>query len=237
MHERLNVSGNFAPQASTRVSLSDFPTAALFSALDHVKLGIAIVDRKLKFRSINRVLAEMNHLPPEAHTGRPLDSVLGPLFTEVWPPLEQVFKTGQPLPNIPLSGRLPARNDTVHWLQFFFPLIDCRGRVAEVGAFVMEKASPDAVSPGLAPPSGNQVSNCQSQRANDCQTELNLSGREREVLKLLATGNSNKQISSILGISAKTVETYRSRLVLKIRAPSLSHLIHYAIRHQIVQLQ
>lgn len=64
-----------------------------------------------------------------------------------------------------------------------------------------------------------------------------LSSRELDVLKLLASGNGNKEVASTLGISVKTVETYRWRLKQKIRAPSLTHLIHYAIRHQIVKLQ
>jgi two-component system response regulator NreC len=64
-----------------------------------------------------------------------------------------------------------------------------------------------------------------------------LSVREVDVLKLLAIGNCTKEIASVLGISPKTVDSYRSRLMLKINARSLAHLVHYAIRHQIVELQ
>jgi DNA-binding CsgD family transcriptional regulator len=63
------------------------------------------------------------------------------------------------------------------------------------------------------------------------------SGRERDVLELLAMGNCNKEVATILGISVKTVESYRWRIMLKISAPSLTHLVHYAIRHKIVELQ
>jgi DNA-binding CsgD family transcriptional regulator len=64
-----------------------------------------------------------------------------------------------------------------------------------------------------------------------------LSGRELEVLKLLAKGNQNKEIASALGISAKTVEIYRSRVMRKLNAQSVIHLVHYAIRNKIVELQ
>jgi len=64
-----------------------------------------------------------------------------------------------------------------------------------------------------------------------------LSSRELDVLKLLAAGNRNKEVASKLGISVKTVETHRWRLMTKINAPSLTHLVHYAIRHHIVQLE
>ena len=64
-----------------------------------------------------------------------------------------------------------------------------------------------------------------------------LSGREMEVLKLLAVGKSSKEISAILGLSTGTVETYRSRVTRKIESKSLADLIHYAIRHDIVKLR
>jgi len=64
-----------------------------------------------------------------------------------------------------------------------------------------------------------------------------LSPGERQVLRYLASGKSNREISLELGISVKTVETHRSRIMLKIQAPTLVHLVHYAIRHKIVELQ
>jgi DNA-binding NarL/FixJ family response regulator len=48
-----------------------------------------------------------------------------------------------------------------------------------------------------------------------------LSPREREILQLLASGKSNKEIGWELKISVKTGETYRTRLMLKLEAPSL----------------
>jgi DNA-binding NarL/FixJ family response regulator len=62
-----------------------------------------------------------------------------------------------------------------------------------------------------------------------------LSGREREVLKLLADGLRTKEIADQLGVSAKTVETYRHRLMEKLQLPSVAELTRYAIREGIVQ--
>jgi DNA-binding CsgD family transcriptional regulator len=64
-----------------------------------------------------------------------------------------------------------------------------------------------------------------------------LSPRESEILRLLAEGKSNKEIAWGLAISVKTVETYRTRLMIKLGAPSLVYLVHYAIKNQLVQLQ
>ena len=59
---------------------------------------------------------------------------------------------------------------------------------------------------------------------------LALTAREREVLQLIAEGQSTKQIGSMLGISAKTVETHRSRLMDKLEVRSVAGLVRYAIR-------
>ena len=62
-----------------------------------------------------------------------------------------------------------------------------------------------------------------------------LSERELEVLSLLAQGKSNKEVAWALTISEKTVETYRSRVKLKLGLNSLVELVHYAIRHGVVR--
>jgi DNA-binding NarL/FixJ family response regulator len=58
----------------------------------------------------------------------------------------------------------------------------------------------------------------------------NLSPREREVLKLIASGLSNKAIGQTLNISPKTVETHRNRLMTKLDLHSVAELVRYAVR-------
>jgi DNA-binding NarL/FixJ family response regulator len=57
-----------------------------------------------------------------------------------------------------------------------------------------------------------------------------LSAREREVLRLLADGRRTKKIAQRLGISPKTVETYRSRIMNKLGIDSLPGRVRFAIR-------
>jgi DNA-binding NarL/FixJ family response regulator len=59
--------------------------------------------------------------------------------------------------------------------------------------------------------------------------------REREIIQLLAEGNSNKQVASTLGISVKTIEAHRANIMRKLRLRSISDLVRYAIRNRIVQ--
>jgi DNA-binding NarL/FixJ family response regulator len=57
-----------------------------------------------------------------------------------------------------------------------------------------------------------------------------LSEREIEVLRLLVEGRRAKAVAERLGISAKTVETYRSRVMLKLGIDNLAELVKFAIR-------
>jgi two-component system, NarL family, invasion response regulator UvrY len=62
-----------------------------------------------------------------------------------------------------------------------------------------------------------------------------LSKRESQVLRLLAAGKRITTIAAELGLQAKTVSTYRSRLLDKMRLQSTADLIQYAIRHGLVE--
>ena len=57
-----------------------------------------------------------------------------------------------------------------------------------------------------------------------------LTDRELDVLRLLAEGQRTKEIADTLGISTKTVETYRSRIMLKLGIDNLPGLVKFAIR-------
>jgi DNA-binding NarL/FixJ family response regulator len=57
--------------------------------------------------------------------------------------------------------------------------------------------------------------------------------REIEIIRLLAEGKSNKEIATLLGITVRTVETHRAKIMLKLGLHSLADLIHYALRNGI----
>jgi len=61
------------------------------------------------------------------------------------------------------------------------------------------------------------------------------SGREREIIQLLAEGKSNKEVATTLGISVKTAETHRAAVMRKLGLHSISELVRYAIRNHITE--
>jgi DNA-binding NarL/FixJ family response regulator len=66
---------------------------------------------------------------------------------------------------------------------------------------------------------------------------VRITPRELEIIRLLAAGKSNKEVSTQLGITVRTVETHRSKIMLKLGLHSLAELIHYAMRNEIISVK
>ena len=64
-----------------------------------------------------------------------------------------------------------------------------------------------------------------------------LSQREREILKLVADGHSSAKIGTLLHLSPKTVDTYRSRMMQKLHVTDLAGVIKLAIQHGLTSLE
>lgn len=62
-----------------------------------------------------------------------------------------------------------------------------------------------------------------------------LTDREREILQLVAEGNSSKEIANLLNLSTYTVETHRSRIMQKLSLRSIPELILYAVRKGVIK--
>jgi DNA-binding NarL/FixJ family response regulator len=62
-----------------------------------------------------------------------------------------------------------------------------------------------------------------------------LSPREREVVQLVAEGRSTKEVAAQLGLSAKTVESHRANLMLKLHLRSVADVVRYAVRNRIIE--
>ena len=70
------------------------------------------------------------------------------------------------------------------------------------------------------------------------KTELSsdpLTSRERQVLQLISEGKSTKEVAGVLGISTKTAESHRTRLMQKLDIHETAGLVRYAIRHGLAQ--
>jgi two-component system, NarL family, response regulator NreC len=68
------------------------------------------------------------------------------------------------------------------------------------------------------------------------ETAAVLTGREREVIQLLAEGKTSKEVAVALHLSVKTAETHRTNLMRKLGLHSVADLTRYAVRNGIVQV-
>ena len=64
-----------------------------------------------------------------------------------------------------------------------------------------------------------------------------LTPRQREILQLIAEGQSTKQMALSLNISLKTVETHRAQLMDRLEIHNIAGLVRYAIRNNLIQLE
>jgi RNA polymerase sigma factor (sigma-70 family) len=121
--------------------------------------------------------------------------------------------------------------------------------IAGASGYVVKKAAPEelvsaikAVYQGesyLSPTISRKVVDDYIRRAETMVVQDSyekLTEREREVLQLIAEGNTNREIAELLHVSVKTVETHRAHLMDKLGIFSTAGLTRYAIRKGVISL-
>jgi DNA-binding NarL/FixJ family response regulator len=82
--------------------------------------------------------------------------------------------------------------------------------------------------------SGHLIDDCRRRTTGESDSLEKLTPRQREVLQLVAEGHSTKQIARRLGVSVKTIETYRTQLMDSLDIHDIAGLTRYAIRKGLV---
>lgn len=113
-------------------------TAELAQLYRTVPVGLATLDRDLKYVRINQHLADINGHPIEDHIGRRLRDAVPELADQVEPLMHQVLDTGEPTELREVTGRTPAApNDERTWLIVYHP-VTSGSEVLGVGVVVTE---------------------------------------------------------------------------------------------------
>lgn len=89
-------------------------------------------------------------------------------------------------------------------------------------------------TPGISEILFARILNANSTHKNGAN-EQKLSSREREIVRLIAEGRSNKSAATELNVSTRTIETHRAAVMRKLRITSVADLVRYAIRNGIVE--
>lgn len=104
-------------------------------------------------------------------------------------------------------------------------LINAVGAVANDRTFFTSAATQVLIDGFCSPPSLRQT----------LLMSKSLTGREREIVQLVAEGRSSKEVAAVLGISVKTAETHRANIMRKLEMHSVSELVRYAVKNCMIE--
>ena len=99
-------------------------------------------------------------------------------------------------------------------------------RAAHRGGLVLD---PDVARAALTEPAGDR-------ETEGAGAYERLTDREKQVLKLVAEGRSNKEIAEVLAISVKTAMTHRAHVMQKLDLHDRTALVKFALRHGVIRL-
>lgn len=101
-------------------------------------IGLALVDKELKFVRINSVLAEINGLPASEHIGKTISEVLPELAETLIPFYTRVLETGEVVRNEEIKGPHPSNPEIEgYWLATYYP-IELEGEARLVGGAIAD---------------------------------------------------------------------------------------------------
>ena len=114
----------------------------LDAMLSGAPIGFAFYDRQLRYVRINEQLAAMHGVPVEQHIGRRFRDLIPRggstrVADDAERLVERVFRTGEPVPDYPLSGVLPGDEASRSWLVSYFP-VNVNDEVRWVGVIASE---------------------------------------------------------------------------------------------------
>jgi PAS domain S-box-containing protein len=156
--------------------------------------------------------------------GKTLQEVQGREDFELWPAQlarqfrsddEKALRANGPVQSIDTAPY--ADGGAARWMVVKFPMPDSEGAlgVAGIGFDLTARERDEAGAGGQEPLFPLE----------------RLSSRERQVLRLIVDGRTSAEVAKSLGLSPKSVDTYRSRLMAKLNIEDLPALVKFAIRH------
>ncbi len=199
------------------------------SVINQLPAMIAYWDSGLNCRFSNDKYLEWFGLSPEKMDGISMRQLMG----------EELFAMNKPFITGALMGRPQTFERTLHkaagglghTVAQYTPDIDARGKVRGFYAVVTDMGRQAAAETRL-----NDASRADPDAEEHAPQGLeDLTARQLEVVRLVALGNSSKQIAERLGISFRTVELHRAAAARKMGVRTTAGLVSFAIRHRLIE--
>lgn len=100
------------------------------SYYDNAPIGLAVLDRDLRFVRINRMLAAINGLSAAEHVGKTVNDVVPSMTEQAQTVISRIMATGKPVAGIEFTGETAARPGSVRtWLEGWYPVRDENGDI------------------------------------------------------------------------------------------------------------
>ncbi|MGI5827639.1 MAG: PAS domain S-box protein [Patescibacteria group bacterium] len=113
--------------------------ALLNTILSSASIGFALFDKNLRYKLVNKQLADINNLSESEHVGKTIGEVIPSLEKQVTRILKKVLNTGKPVLNFEVSGNTKQNpSETVYWRESFYPVKSTNGETIGVGVFVSD---------------------------------------------------------------------------------------------------
>jgi PAS domain S-box-containing protein len=113
--------------------------AVLEALYQSAPVGLGYWDAELRYRRVNRKLAEINGLPAEAHIGRTPAELLGAVGQRAEAAFRRVLETRSAIVEMSFTGETPAAPGSIrNWLASFYPVLDENGAAIGVGGVVID---------------------------------------------------------------------------------------------------
>ncbi len=135
----IEITGRKAFEAESQAAArrADEERALLDTLISTAPIGVAFLDRKLRFVRINERLAHLHRLPVAAHLGRRIDEIIPSQATLIEPAARQVLATGLPVTDV--EAQLPSNMQRGGaWMKSFYPVPDAAGEILGVGLLVTD---------------------------------------------------------------------------------------------------
>src|SRR5499427_5842511 len=113
--------------------------AQLDAFFSNAPVGLAIIDKNLRFQRINSPFSRLNGLSLEENRGLNVRDVTGEIRVQLESMIQRVVDTGVPILNREIRGQAPPNSNTASWwLKSFFPISQEDGSVTQIGAIAQD---------------------------------------------------------------------------------------------------
>lgn len=175
-------------------------------------IGLAMVDRDLRFVRINEHLAEINGWPAAMHVGRTVAEMIPALAARVQAILGEVIATGKPALNVELSGETPAQPGvTRHWRAGYHPVLGHGGIVLGVSAVVEEITAQKRAEDALRVQAERYASDL-ADRVRERTAQLEAANKALEAFSYSVSHDLRAPLRTIQGFSRILVDDYAAAL-------------------------